>query len=226
MSESSQANILEFAVRLIVLFTAFPVHESAHALVAHLLGDNTAKDKGRISLNPFKHINLWGVLFMLFVGVGAATPVPINPNNFKHRKTGMAISSLAGPLSNLLLAYLNCVFYRFCYDHTVVSGTEHPVLSYFFAYAAILNVALAVFNLLPIPPLDGSRIITVFLPEKKYFGIMKYEKYIMGALFAVIFAAMYIPALADKIYAPLSYLQNMVMNGLLWLCGWVDIFFI
>ena len=107
--------LMSFLVRAIVLMTAFPVHESAHGLAAHLLGDDTAKNQGRISLNPAKHISLWGALFMLFVGVGAAKPVPINARNFKNPKVGMALSSLAGPVSNLILAYLSMVIYRILY---------------------------------------------------------------------------------------------------------------
>lgn len=217
--------LLEFVVRAIVLLTAFPVHESAHALTAHWLGDDTAKNQGRITMNPFKHISLFGALFMLFVGFGAAKPVEINPNNFKKPKLGMAVSSLAGPMSNLLLAYISMIFYRIFINIEAQAGTELTNINYFFAYAAILNIGLAVFNLLPIPPLDGSRILTLFLPEKSYFGIMKYEKYIMGGLFAVIFLAMYIPAFANVIYAPLDFLQTKVTNGLYFICGWVDLFF-
>lgn len=206
--------LLSLLVRALVLFTAFPVHESAHALTAHWLGDDTAKDQGRISLNPFKHINLFGALFMLFVGVGAAKPVPINASKFKKPKVGMAVSALAGPVSNLLLAYLSMILYRFLYSISYLNGSDLSILLYVFQYAAILNIGLAVFNLLPIPPLDGSRIVTMFLPDKSYFGIMKYEKYIFIALFILIFSG-----LLDR---PLYFLQDKAI-GVLWsLTGWVD----
>ncbi len=206
--------LLSLLVRALVLFTAFPVHESAHALTAHWLGDDTAKDQGRISLNPFKHINLFGALFMLFVGVGAAKPVPINASKFKKPKVGMAVSALAGPVSNLLLAYLSMILYRFLYSISYLNGSDLSILLYVFQYAAILNIGLAVFNLLPIPPLDGSRIVTMFLPDKSYFGIMKYEKYIFIALFILIFSG-----LLDR---PLYFLQDKAIDVLWSLTGWVD----
>lgn len=206
--------LLSLLVRALVLFTAFPVHESAHALTAHWLGDDTAKDQGRISLNPFKHINLFGALFMLFVGVGAAKPVPINASKFKKPKVGMAVSALAGPVSNLLLAYLSMILYRFLYSISYLNGSDLSILLYVFQYAAILNIGLAVFNLLPIPPLDGSRIVTMFLPDKSYFEIMKYEKYIFIALFILIFSG-----LLDR---PLYFLQDKAIDVLWSLTGWVD----
>lgn len=206
--------LLSLLVRALVLFTAFPVHESAHALTAHWLGDDTAKDQGRISLNPFKHINLFGALFMLFVGVGAAKPVPINASKFKKPKVGMAVSALAGPVSNLLLAYLSMILYRFLYSISYLNGSDLSILLYVFQYAAILNIGLAVFNLLPIPPLDGSRIVTMFLPDKSYFGIMKNEKYIFIALFILIFSG-----LLDR---PLYFLQDKAIDVLWSLTGWVD----
>lgn len=217
MSLLLSGRLLSFLVRLIVLMIAFPVHESAHGLVAYWLGDDTAKSQGRISLNPAKHISLWGALFMLFVGVGAANPVPIDARKFKNPKVGMAVSSLAGPVSNLILAYLSMMMFRILYIFELVKGSSTAlyVLEYIFRYGAILNIGLAVFNLLPIPPLDGSRILTLFLPQDKYFGIMKYERYIFGVLFIVVFLG-----LLDK---PLAFLQNGTINILWRLTDWVDI---
>ncbi|MGN0587554.1 MAG: site-2 protease family protein [Oscillospiraceae bacterium] len=222
MGSVTMQRIISLLVRALVLFTAFPVHESAHALSAHWMGDDTAKNQGRISLNPFKHINLFGALFMLFAGVGAANPVPIDARNFKKPKAGMALSSLAGPLSNLLLAYLSMIIYRILfivYYEKFSTNFSAPsdvmiILLYIFQYAALLNIGLAVFNLLPIPPLDGSRILTLFLPEEKYFGIMKYEKYIFGILFVLI-----ISGILNK---PLAFLQNLATDALFSLTGWVD----
>ncbi len=214
MSVTSQ-RLLSLLVRAMVLFTAFPVHECAHAITAHWLGDDTAKEQGRISLNPFKHINLWGALFMLFAGFGAAKPVPIDPRNFKKPKVGMAVSSLAGPLSNLLMAYVFMVLYHFTVMLYIPSYYyAFDVIMYITEYAVILNVGLAVFNLLPIPPLDGSRIVTVFLPEKNYFGIMKYERIIFAVLFVAVFSGF-----LDK---PLGILNNAALNVLWTLTGWVD----
>lgn len=217
MSSILSGRLLSFLVRLIVLMIAFPVHESAHGLVAYWLGDDTAKRQGRISLNPAKHISLWGALFMLFVGVGAAKPVPIDARKFKNPKVGMAVSSLAGPVSNLILAYFSMLFFRALYIVELVKGSSAflSVAQYIFEYGAVLNIGLAVFNLLPIPPLDGSRILTLFLPQDKYFGIMKYERYIFGVLFIVVFLG-----LLDK---PLAFLQNGTIDILWRLTDWVDI---
>lgn len=222
MGSVTMQRLISLLVRALVLFTAFPVHESAHALSAHWMGDDTAKNQGRISLNPFRHINLFGALFMLFAGVGAANPVPIDPRNFKKPKAGMALSSLAGPLSNLMLAYLSMIVYRvlfivyyanFSADFSAQSDVM-VILLYIFQYGALLNIGLAVFNLLPIPPLDGSRILTLFLPEEKYFGIMKYEKYIFGILFVLI-----ISGILNK---PLAFLQDFAADALFSLTSWVD----
>lgn len=214
MGEVGKQRLLMLLVRALVLFTAFPFHESAHALTAHWLGDDTAKKEGRISLNPFKHINLFGALFMLFAGIGAAQPVPINSDNFKNKKLGMAISSLAGPLSNLLLAYISILVYRVLFYMSIIKSADYSIIMYVFSYGALLNIGLAVFNLLPIPPLDGSRIITLFLPEDKYFGIMKYERYIFAVLFVVM--------ISGVLNAPLSFLQGKVLEGMAFLTGWVD----
>ncbi|MCL2053444.1 MAG: site-2 protease family protein [Oscillospiraceae bacterium] len=206
-------DIFSTLVRIIVLCTAFPVHESAHALAAHWLGDNTAKEQGRITLNPFKHFDLFGTMMMLVAGVGWAKPVPINPANFKEPKKGMALSSFAGPLSNLILAYLSIVLGKI----TFFSGAwfSNAYLLYFFSYSALLNVYLAVFNLMPIPPLDGSRIITLILPEKTYFKIMVYERFIMFALLIAVFMGL--------LRGPLNYLSGLVMNAMYFLSGWVDV---
>ncbi len=208
--------IADIIIHGLVLLTAFPIHESAHALTAHWLGDDTAKNQGRISLNPFKHLELLGAVFMLIAGFGWAKPVPINPNNFKNRKVGMAVSSLAGPFSNLLLSYISIIVYKIiAYANLFCNNFVLEALSKVFLYSVFLNVGLALFNLLPIPPLDGSRIFNLVLPEKIYFKIMKYENIIFGILFAAIWLGF--------LNKPLSFLQGKAVDIMNFLSRWVDL---
>lgn len=214
----AESRIIETVIYALVLFTAFPIHECAHAFAAHLMGDDTAKNQGRMTINPIKHLDLWGTLLMLFAGFGWAKPVPINTNNFKNRKVGMALSALAGPVSNLLLAYISMILLKALFILRDRNGSiGSPVsdfLIYLFFYGAMLNVGLAVFNLLPVPPLDGSRIFTLIFPEKIYFKIMKYENIIFGILFIMVWTG-----LLDK---PLSLLRSAAFVLLDLLSVWVD----
>lgn len=209
-----QDRIIEFVMHGIVLLTAFPVHECAHALAAHWLGDDTAKNQGRISLNPLRHLDLFGTVFMLLAGFGWAKPVPINANNFKNRKVGMAVSSLAGPLSNVLMSYVSIIICKIL-TYSSYGNSYVNALAYVFWYATILNLGLAVFNLLPVPPLDGSRIFNLVLPEKLYFKVMKYENIIFGILFLSIWLGF-----LDK---PLYFLQQKAFDLMNRLSIWVDI---
>lgn len=209
-----QDRIIEFVMHGIVLLTAFPVHECAHALAAHWLGDDTAKNQGRISLNPLRHLDLFGTVFMLLAGFGWAKPVPINANNFKNRKVGMAVSSLAGPLSNVLMSYVSIIICKIL-TYSSYGNSYVNALADVFWYATILNLGLAVFNLLPVPPLDGSRIFNLVLPEKLYFKVMKYENIIFGILFLSIWLGF-----LDK---PLYFLQQKAFDLMNRLSIWVDI---
>lgn len=209
----STERITEILIHGIILLIAFPIHECAHALVAKWLGDDTAEKQGRITLNPLKHLDLFGTILMLFAGFGWAKPVPINPNNFKKRKLGMALSSLAGPVSNLILAYIAMILSK------ILLYTEtSEELSIICMNAMLINVGLAVFNLIPVPPLDGSRILLLILPEKLYFKVMKYENIIFIILFAIIWLGL--------LDTPLAFLQVKALEIMNFLSGWIDMLFI
>lgn len=198
-------------VSAFVVFCVMPIHEYSHALVATKLGDQTARLSGRLTLNPMAHISPWGAIMILLVGFGYAKPVPVNVRNtkMKNKKAAMALIALAGPLSNLIIGFLS-VMVRYI---ILVAASKHGgemttaifALNVFFQYSAIININLAVFNLIPIPPLDGSRILFAILPSKFYFGIMKYERYIMAAMFLLL--------LTGVLTTPLSYLSNLIYNA-------------
>lgn len=206
----------EILVHAIVLFTAFPVHESAHGWAAEKMGDDTARKMGRITLNPFKHLSLMGTLCMIFAGFGWANPVPVNPANFKDPKKGMAITALAGPVSNLIMAFIATVLYRVL-KVLFLGGHQTKLiyaLIYVFQYVIILNIGLAVFNLLPIPPLDGSRIFNLVMSDEMYFKVMKYERYIMIALLAVVYSGL--------LDVPLRVLREKTLEVMFFLTDWIE----
>ena len=179
--------LLTKGILLLVAFTSLPIHEAAHGLAAYWMGDTTARDQGRLTLNPLRHLDLWGTVLLLVAGVGWAKPVPVNPARFRNPKTGMALTALAGPASNLLLALVLLVVYKLA----ALGGVSSQGAFYLLVALALMvrtNIYLAVFNLLPVPPLDGSRILGLVLPARQYFGIMRYERYIYLAVMVLVFS--------------------------------------
>ena len=208
------SSLTEAVLRVAAVFLCLTVHETCHGLAALALGDPTAKSMHRLSLNPLHHIDWLGLALMFTVGFGWAKPVPIAAaTNFRHPRRDMALSAAAGPASNLLLAFLCMIFYKLVYY--LAPGTQ----GWIFVSAVLFqmvwtNITLAVFNLMPVPPLDGSRIATVFLPRGAYFGLMRYERYIMVGLFAVL--------MLGWLDTPLRVATNFVWNLLVSATGFIE----
>lgn len=180
-----------------------PVHESAHAWAAAKMGDNTSKNLGRITLNPFAHLDLFGTIMIFLFGIGYAKPVTVRERNFKNPKKGMALTALAGPASNLLMAFIFAwIYYIFVFFTMRSDSAAIQLVQLFFYYAFYVNISLAVFNLIPIPPLDGSKILAMVIPTKYYFKYMQYERYVMIGLLVLLFLGV--------LNAPITYLSDFV----------------
>ena len=178
--------IITFFSRLFVIFCTMPIHEYAHALIATKLGDQTPRLSGRLTLNPMAHISPIGAVMMLLCGFGYAKPVSVNPRNFKDSKKGMALTALAGPVANLLMGFVFITIAVFCMNLVKETTILYYAIFNFLTFAGVLNVNLAVFNLLPIPPLDGSRILQLLIPAKHYYKFLEYERYITIVVFVLI----------------------------------------
>ncbi len=196
---------------LAVIMLTLPVHEWAHAFTAVKLGDPTPRFQGRLSLNPFAHIDWIGAACILIFGFGWAKPVQINAGYFKKPKVGMAITAFAGPISNIVMAFI-ALFLLNAQMFIFGMGSAVSMYIYFFLfYIAQINISLAVFNLIPIPPLDGSRLLAAFLPNKQYYKLMRYERY----LFYVVLALIWLGVLD----VPISFLSGKILSGLSFLAG-------
>lgn len=179
-------SMLDMVLRLAAVLLCLTVHETCHGLAAYALGDPTARRAHRLSLNPLRHIDWFGLLMMFAAGFGWAKPVPVNPNYFKKPKQGMALTALAGPVSNFLLALLTLLAARIFCDVAAYSETNQRILD-FLLMVSVLSIGLGLFNLVPIPPLDGSKVLFAVLPDRAYDWLMRNERYGMLLLFALVF---------------------------------------
>lgn len=190
-------NIPQLILTAMAALIALTLHEYAHGYVAYRLGDNTAKSLGRLTLNPMKHIDPFGALCMILFHFGWAKPVPINPRNFKDARKGFALTAVAGPLTNIVVGFFTAFLYLLCAklfkytDNQLLFNLQYYTLMFLWYFFSI-NIGLGIFNMIPVPPFDGSRIINVILPEKIYFKVMKYEKQIYWGVIAWLLLGRYV----------------------------------
>ena len=213
MAQMDWFGLLDLLLSAVAALLCITLHELSHGFVAYRLGDPTAKNAGRLTLNPIKHIDPVGLLMMLVAKVGWAKPVPVDMRYFKRPKQGMALTALAGPVSNFLIAFLAVAGFSLLFrlPSSVVSTLPFGILLAFLANVAILSVGLGVFNLIPISPLDGSKVLFSLLPDKAYLTILRYERYVMIAVLLL--------TISGAFSRPLSWLITKVLGGFCSLCG-------
>ncbi|MBR2338196.1 MAG: site-2 protease family protein [Clostridia bacterium] len=207
---------LPYALLLVVSYVALvlvmmPVHELAHAWAANKLGDNTAYWHGRLRFNPFAHLDPWGTAMIFLFGFGFAKPVPVNPRNFRNPKQGMALTALAGPVSNLLMAAASVGLFRIlCALPLSIAVLQYAEIVLIGVFASV-NVGLAIFNLIPVPPLDGSKILALVVPSRWIYSMERYSRYITWGIMALLFSG--------YLDVPLSNARLFVMGFLLRIFG-------
>lgn len=209
-------DIPAIVIQILAVFLAMSVHEMAHALVSYWMGDSLAKSRGRVSLNPFQHIDWLGLACLLLFGFGWAKPVPVDPYKYKDPKAGMVWTAFAGPLANFLLAFLCAMFYCMIarFWPSFVLGSLGKYVIVFLTVCAAINLGFGIFNLIPIPPLDGARVFWSFLPDREYFK-MQQPNQIIVFLFLIVIAS-------GVLNAPLSMLRSGVFEWML--TFWSSIF--
>ena len=206
--------VWQTAVLVAASLLCITFHETCHGFAAYKLGDNTAKRMGRLSLNPLKHVDLMGLIMMALFRFGWAKPVPVDMRNFKNPKAGMALTALAGPVSNVVLAYAAVVLCNFVIFLADRLGNTWLLLALaqFFVYVEIISAGLAVFNVFPIPPLDGSKVLFALLSDRAYDRLMRYERYGMGLLMVLL-----VTGVIDR---PLGAMRDWLLTWLNSLGAW------
>lgn len=207
--------VMRIMAVLIIVFLILPLHECAHGWVASKLGDPTAKLTGRLTLNPLVHFDPLGALGILLFSFGWAKPVPVDASNFKNPRRDMAITAAAGPISNLIAAILGGLLANFFALFNL--GTASVWISTFFSYYIVLNIGIAVFNLIPIAPLDGFRIAEAFVPERFIISYYKYYNIITLSVFLLLFLGV--------LTIPLIFLENIIYGFVMWITGLPFVFF-
>ena len=201
-------SLQDLLIRLLAVLLCLTVHELCHGLAAYALGDPTAKRNHRLSLNPLRHIDWFGFAMLAVAGFGWAKPVPVNPNYFKRPKMGMALTALAGPASNFLLALVLLALVR---PLSVFRAAAWPgVVLEFLIRAALLSIGLGLFNLIPIPPLDGSKVLFSLLPDRQYNLLLRYERIGMVALWALVAVGVGSSYLSAAIYGVFRFFCRIV----------------
>lgn len=208
-----QQEFIELLYTLPAILLAIVLHECAHGLVSVWMGDDTPRRQGRLSLNPLHHIDLMGVVCLALFKIGWAKPVQVNPRAYKNGKWGMVLVALAGPVTNFLLAFLACILYVLLWKNLFFFGTGFVVESVYYILLNIIsiNLGLGVFNLIPIPPLDGSKVLGAVLPEKYYFRYMRYERY--GSL--ILIGLILLENVLNVDILPVTGLCNTLLNWMI-----------
>ena len=205
--------LLNFMISVIALLPALTFHEWAHGYMAYKLGDATAKADGRLSLNPLDHLDPMGTLMLLVAGFGWAKPVPVNTRYFRKPKRDFALTSVAGPLMNFIVALVSAFLYVLAWyiiRYAEFSGVTSDAILAIFSYSMVFNIGLGLFNLIPLPPLDGSNILICLLPNNlaaKYSKVRYYSRYIFLGLILL----QYVPILdfiPELIFTPLNVCRS------------------
>ncbi len=196
--------IISLISSLVVVFLTLPIHEWAHGFVATKLGDPTPRYTGRLTLNPFAHIDYIGALCIILFGIGWAKPVQINPRNFKNPKIGMAITAFAGPAVNIVVSTIAIFLAHIVFTFGAGMGILANYIVLFLVGVAEINVYLAVFNMIPVPPFDGSRIMFAILPDRYYWKVMEHERILMFAMLLLI--------ATDVLDKPLAFVSGIILD--------------
>ena len=213
LAQLELGNLFDMLVTVASCLLCITFHETCHGLAAYWMGDSTAKRAGRLSLNPLKHIDIFGLVMLAVAKFGWAKPVPVNMRAFRNPKAGMALTALAGPVSNFLLAMAAMLLYSVCaFYYNYTDGMVWYYLLRFCLYTVILSTGLGLFNLFPVPPLDGSKVLFAFLPERWYAKLMRYERFGMILLVVLL--------LSGVLNAPLSRMRETVIGWMELVCLW------